>query len=47
MTLIGNCLRSARLEHQRMLDKLGKPVDRDEWAHDATNGQCLLQSGSE
>jgi predicted metalloendopeptidase len=29
--LIGNCLRSARLEHQRMLDKLGQPVDRQEW----------------
>ncbi len=26
--LIGNCLRSARLEHQRMLDKLGTSVDR-------------------
>ena len=30
--LIGNCQRSARLEHQRMLDKLGQPVDRGEWA---------------
>ncbi len=30
--LVGNCMRSAKLEHQRMLDKLGKPVDRLEWA---------------
>ena len=30
--LLGNCLRSAHLEHQRMFDKLGKPVDRQEWA---------------
>ncbi len=29
--LMGNVLRSARLEHQRALDRLGKPVDRDEW----------------
>lgn len=30
--LVGNTMRSARVEHQRMIDKLGKPVDRDEWA---------------
>ena len=29
--LIGNMLRSAAVEHNRMLAKLGKPVDRDEW----------------
>jgi len=29
--LVGNALRSSELEHQRQLDKLGKPVDRDEW----------------
>ncbi len=29
--LVGNLLRSAQLEHQRDLDRLGKPVDRDEW----------------
>ncbi|MGH4009014.1 MAG: M13 family metallopeptidase, partial [Pseudonocardiaceae bacterium] len=29
--LIGNVLRSAQLEHQRDLDRLGKPVDREEW----------------
>ncbi len=29
--LVGNMLRSAQLEHQRELDRLGKPVDRDEW----------------
>ncbi|MCA9171773.1 MAG: M13 family metallopeptidase, partial [Planctomycetales bacterium] len=29
--LIGNILRSNQVEHQRMLDKLGKPVDKDEW----------------
>jgi predicted metalloendopeptidase len=30
--LIGNVMRSAQVEHERMIDKLGKPVDRDEWA---------------
>ena len=29
--LLGNVMRSAKVEHQRMLDKLGKPVDRTEW----------------
>jgi putative endopeptidase len=29
--LLGNVMRSAQVEHQRMLDKLGKPVDRTEW----------------
>lgn len=29
--LAGNMRRSAMLEHQRMLDKLGQPVDRGEW----------------
>ncbi|HVE96377.1 MAG TPA: M13-type metalloendopeptidase [Pseudonocardiaceae bacterium] len=29
--LVGNVLRSAQLEHQRDLDRLGKPVDRTEW----------------
>lgn len=29
--LVGNLIRSSEHEHQRMLDKLGKPVDRDEW----------------
>ena len=29
--LVGNMTRSAGFEHQRMLDKLGKPVDRAEW----------------
>jgi predicted metalloendopeptidase len=29
--LLGNLRRSATFEHQRMLDKLGKPVDRGEW----------------
>ncbi|MGH3972821.1 MAG: M13 family metallopeptidase, partial [Pseudonocardiaceae bacterium] len=29
--LVGNLLRSAQLEHQRNLDRLGKPVDREEW----------------
>jgi putative endopeptidase len=30
--LVGNVMRSSEVEHQRMLDKLNKPVDRDEWA---------------
>jgi len=29
--LVGNLLRSAAVEHQRAVDKLGKPVDRTEW----------------
>ncbi|MCX5469397.1 M13 family metallopeptidase [Acinetobacter nematophilus] len=29
--LIGNVLRSREFEHQYALNKLGKPVDRDEW----------------
>jgi len=29
--LVGNVKRSTRVEYDRMLDKLGKPVDRDEW----------------
>lgn len=29
--LLGNVMRSARHEHQRMIDKLGKPVDKQEW----------------
>lgn len=29
--LIGNIIRSAKHEHQRMIDKLGKPVDKAEW----------------
>ncbi|MFM9961583.1 MAG: M13 family metallopeptidase [Planctomycetaceae bacterium] len=29
--LVGNMWRSAQHEHHRMLDKLGKPVDRGEW----------------
>ncbi|MGH3873927.1 MAG: M13 family metallopeptidase [Pseudonocardiaceae bacterium] len=29
--LVGNLLRSSRLEHQRDVDRLGKPVDRSEW----------------
>ena len=29
--LVGNELRSAQLEYQRNLDRLGKPVDREEW----------------
>ena len=29
--LVGNLLRSARVEHQRYTAKLGKPVDRTEW----------------
>ncbi|WP_038342842.1 M13 family metallopeptidase [Acinetobacter sp. A47] len=29
--LVGNVLRARQFEHQQELDKLGKPVDRDEW----------------
>jgi predicted metalloendopeptidase len=29
--LVGNVLRSAQVEYQRDLDRLGKPVDREEW----------------
>jgi predicted metalloendopeptidase len=30
--LVGNVMRANRFEFNRNLDKLGKPVDRDEWA---------------
>ncbi|MBT8143184.1 MAG: M13 family metallopeptidase, partial [Gammaproteobacteria bacterium] len=30
-SLIANQIASARFEHQRNVDKLGKPIDRDEW----------------
>lgn len=29
--LLGNVMRSAQHEHRRMIDKLGEPVDREEW----------------
>jgi putative endopeptidase len=29
--LLGNLMRSAEVEHERMIAKLGKPVDRTEW----------------
>ena len=29
--LVGNVMRSRRVEHQREIDKLGKPINRDEW----------------
>jgi predicted metalloendopeptidase len=29
--LVGNVMRSNRFEHERNVDKLGKPIDRDEW----------------
>lgn len=29
--LLGNMLRSSKVEYMRMIDKLGKPVDREEW----------------
>ncbi len=29
--LLGNLMRSAKVEYKRMVDKLGKPVDRSEW----------------
>jgi predicted metalloendopeptidase len=29
--LVGNIVRSSRFEHQRYVNKLGKPVDRTEW----------------
>ncbi len=29
--LLGNLMRSAEVEYKRMIDKLGKPVDRAEW----------------
>ena len=29
--LVGNVMRSSQVEHERMIDKLGQPVDREEW----------------
>ncbi len=31
LDLVGNVRRSAMTEHKRMIDKLGKPIDREEW----------------
>lgn len=31
LDLVGNVRRSAMTEHNRMIDKLGKPIDREEW----------------
>ena len=45
--LVGNVRRATAFELARNLAKLGKPVDRDEWVHDAADGQRLLQPGDE
>jgi predicted metalloendopeptidase len=29
--LLGNMMRSAKVEYRRMIDKLGQPIDREEW----------------
>ena len=45
--LLGNVRAGAAFETDRELGKLGGPVDRDRVAHDAADGQRLLQPGDE
>ena len=40
---IGNVLRAVDFEIKRELNKIGKPVDRDEWGMSSADGECLLQ----
>ena len=44
---IGNGFRADQFEFQRQLDKIGKPVDRGEWEHDAAHRQRLLRPANE
>jgi predicted metalloendopeptidase len=43
----GNVERAQRFESQRDLAKIGKPLDRGEWLHDAAHGERLLQRADE
>ena len=44
---LGNGVRADEFEFQRQLNKIGKPVDRSEWEHDAAHGQRLLRPADE
>ena len=41
--LLGNVSRANAFEQDRELGKIGKPIDRDEWFHDAADRQRVLQ----
>ncbi|MES2076580.1 MAG: M13-type metalloendopeptidase [Pseudomonadota bacterium] len=43
--LAGNTLRAAHFEYQRMVDKLGKPVDREEWGMTPQTVNAYYNSG--
>ena len=43
--LVGNLLRAARAEHAREVARLGRPVDRGEWAITPQIGNASSQSG--
>ena len=43
--LVGNMRRAAAFEHQRALDKLGKPVDRAEWHMTPQTGNAYYNPG--
>ncbi len=45
--LVGNLQRSARFEYEFNLARQGGPVDRTEWAIDATDRERVLQSAAE
>ncbi len=44
--LLGNLMRSAEVEYQRMIGKLGKPVDRTEWFMTPQTINAYYNSGS-
>jgi putative endopeptidase len=43
--LAGNTLRAAHFEYRRMVDKLGKPVDREEWGMTPQTVNAYYNSG--
>ena len=43
----GNVTRATAFESKRQLNKIGKPVDRGEWQHDAADRQRLLRPADE
>ncbi|PHV09007.1 peptidase M13 [Janthinobacterium sp. BJB412] len=43
--LAGNTLRASHFEYQRMVDKLGKPVDREEWGMTPQTVNAYYNSG--
>ena len=42
-----NRQRAAAFEFQRWVAKIGQPLDRTEWTHDAANDQCVRESAEQ